>query len=60
MKWFDANGTDIDAHTNEAFRGGVYDRQPSRLYKKLSIECGVLNKHKECKGCECLCHKEKK
>jgi hypothetical protein len=24
VKWFDANGTDVDAYPNRAFRGGVY------------------------------------
>ncbi len=24
MKWYDANGTDVDAYPNDAFVGGVY------------------------------------
>lgn len=26
-KWYDENGTDVDAYPEKAFTGGVYDRK---------------------------------
>lgn len=34
-KWFDENGTDIDAYPHRAFQGGVYE------YKKTTSEYKV-------------------
>lgn len=33
-KWFDANGTDVDAYPERAFHGGVYDR---REFTRLTV-----------------------
>jgi len=50
MKWFDANGTDVDAYPERAFQGGVYERR-SEYYPLGSVHCidsnPAIDKRKE-------------
>lgn len=35
MKWFDANGTDVDAYPDRAFKNGVYEGDKTRKIVKV-------------------------
>lgn len=40
-KWFDENGTDVDANPNEAFKGGVYNHMTNYNSKLKDVNFGL-------------------